>query len=73
MHSRRYGLFSLLALGASIACAPEHDIVIRGGTLFGGTGSPGVVGDHVRTQLPYALTAAGVTVVIYVVLGFLLS
>ena len=29
--------------------------------------------DHVRTQLPYALVAAGLTIVLYVVLGFLLS
>ncbi len=29
--------------------------------------------DHVRTQLPYALTAAGITIALYVVLGFLLS
>jgi len=34
-----------LILTGFIACAPEHDIVIRGGTLFNGTGSPGVVGD----------------------------
>ena len=29
--------------------------------------------DHVRTQLPYALVAAGLTIVLYVMLGFLLS
>ena len=29
--------------------------------------------DHVRTQLPYALTAAGITIALYVVLGVLLS
>jgi Na+/H+ antiporter NhaC len=28
--------------------------------------------DHVRTQLPYALVVAGVTLVLYVVLGFIL-
>ena len=35
------------SLIASLACAPahEHDIVIRGGTLFDGTGDPGIVGD----------------------------
>lgn len=35
----------LVALSSAIACTPEHDIVIRGATLFDGTGSPGVVGD----------------------------
>ena len=29
--------------------------------------------DHVRTQIPYALTAAGITIALYVVLGVLLS
>ncbi len=38
-------LFVLLIVSASIACAPQHDIVIRGATLFDGTGSAGVVGD----------------------------
>jgi Na+/H+ antiporter NhaC len=28
--------------------------------------------DHVRTQLPYALVVAGVTLALYVVLGFIL-
>ena len=36
---------AVLALGAITACAPDHDIVLRGGTIFDGTGSPGVVGD----------------------------
>jgi len=29
--------------------------------------------DHVRTQLPYALVAAGLAITLYVALGFLLS
>ncbi len=28
--------------------------------------------DHVRTQLPYALAAAGITIIVYLLLGFLL-
>ena len=32
-----------LAVGASPA--PDYDVVIRGGTLYDGSGSPGVVGD----------------------------
>jgi Na+/H+ antiporter NhaC len=29
--------------------------------------------DHVRTQMPYALLTGGLTVLIYLVLGFILS
>jgi N-acyl-D-amino-acid deacylase len=38
-------LIILVAFSSFIACAPELDVVIRGATLFDGTGSPGVVGD----------------------------
>ena len=38
-------LFVLLVASSFIACTPQHDIVIRGATLFDGTGSAGVVGD----------------------------
>lgn len=36
---------TLTALAGVVACTPSHDIVTRGGTLFDGTGSPGIVGD----------------------------
>lgn len=38
-------LFSLLPLAQGCAPSPEYDVVIRGGTLYDGSGSPGVVGD----------------------------
>ena len=41
---QRFFLLVTLYL-SSAACTPDHDIVIRGATLFDGTGSPGVVGD----------------------------
>jgi Na+/H+ antiporter NhaC len=28
--------------------------------------------DHVRTQLPYAMTAAAITIIVYLILGFIL-
>ena len=36
---------TFVTLGGVLAYAPslDHDIVIRGGTLFDGTGSPGIV------------------------------
>ena len=46
---RGYGLVSVLifvCLGVT-ACAPspQYDLVIRNGTIFDGSGSPGIVGD----------------------------
>ena len=40
---KRY--FLLVALSTTVACTPDYDVVVRGATLFDGTGSPGVVGD----------------------------
>jgi N-acyl-D-amino-acid deacylase len=40
-----FTLLSLLIVVPSCAPAPEFDVVIRGGTLYDGSGSPGVVGD----------------------------
>jgi len=43
----RRATLSLLALLALPACAsePDVDVILRGGTLYDGSGSPGVVGD----------------------------
>ncbi len=46
--ARAHRLIVVLAVAATLsACAApvEHDIVLRGGTIYDGTGSPGVVGD----------------------------
>jgi len=45
MHSR-HCIIALLA-SSLFSCRPpdKHDIVLRGGTLYDGTGSPGVIGD----------------------------
>ncbi len=36
---------ALLLLIPLAGCAPEYDVVIRGGTIYDGSGSPGYVGD----------------------------
>lgn len=46
-------------------CSPVSDTTIMSSM---GAGSDHI--DHVRTQLPYALTVAGVSAVLYLVLGF---
>jgi N-acyl-D-amino-acid deacylase len=38
-------LLSVLILAPACTPAPEYDVVIRGGTLYDGSGSPGVVAD----------------------------
>ena len=41
----RLALVGLLAVLTSCAAPVEHDVVLRGGTIYDGTGAPGVVGD----------------------------
>lgn len=47
-------------------CSPVSDTTIMASM---GAGSDHI--DHVKTQLPYALTAAGITLALYLVLGFI--
>lgn len=47
-------------------CSPVSDTTIMSSM---GAGSDHI--DHVKTQLPYALTVAGVTAVIYLIIGFI--
>ncbi len=68
------GLHQSLVIGAVLGggifgdhCSPISDSTIIS-SMAAGTDHI----DHVRTQLPYALTAAGVTVALYLVLGFML-
>lgn len=43
------GAFALVALVALVGCSeatePDHDVILRGGTVYDGTGAPGVVAD----------------------------
>ena len=68
------GLHQSLVIGAVLGggifgdhCSPISDSTIIS-SMAAGTDHI----DHVRTQLPYALAAAGVTVALYLVLGFML-
>ncbi|MEM7727680.1 MAG: Na+/H+ antiporter NhaC family protein [Pseudomonadota bacterium] len=68
-----YGLDPSLAIAAAIGggvfgdhCSPTSDTSIIASMA---SGSDHI--DHVRTQLPYALIAGGLTVVIYLILGTL--
>ncbi|MGJ8560444.1 MAG: Na+/H+ antiporter NhaC family protein [Litorimonas sp.] len=68
-----YGLDPSLAIAAAIGggvfgdhCSPTSDTSIIASMA---TGSDHI--DHIRTQLPYALIAGGLTVVAYLVLGFI--
>ena len=67
-----YGLDPSLAIAAAIGggvfgdhCSPTSDTSIIASMA---TGSDHI--DHIRTQLPYALIAGGITVALYLVLGF---
>ena len=68
------GLHPSLVIGAVLGggifgdhCSPISDSTIIS-SMAAGTDHI----DHVRTQLPYALTAAGGAVALYLVLGFIL-
>lgn len=68
-----YGMDPSLAIAAAIGggvfgdhCSPTSDTSIIASMA---TGSDHI--DHIRTQLPYALVAGGITVATYLVLGFI--
>ncbi|MEP2023430.1 Na+/H+ antiporter NhaC family protein, partial [Reichenbachiella sp.] len=63
-----------LAIAAAIGggvfgdhCSPISDT-----TIISSMASASDHVDHVNTQLPYALTAGGVTLIMYLILGFLM-
>lgn len=60
--------FSAVAGGGLFGdhCSPVSDTTIMASM---GAGSDHI--DHVKTQLPYALTVAGVTIILYLILGFI--
>lgn len=67
-----YGIDPSLAIAAAIGggvfgdhCSPTSDTSIIASMA---TGSDHI--DHIRTQLPYALIAGGVTVALYLIMGF---
>jgi Na+/H+ antiporter NhaC len=69
----QYGLDPSLAIAAAIGggvfgdhCSPTSDTSIIASMA---SGSDHI--DHVRTQLPYALIAGGLTVAAYLILGFI--
>ena len=71
--SASYGIDPSLAIAAAIGggvfgdhCSPTSDTSIIASMA---TGSDHI--DHIRTQLPYALLAGGLTVAAYLVLGFI--
>lgn len=68
-----YGMDPSLAIAAAIGggvfgdhCSPTSDTSIIASMA---TGSDHI--DHIRTQLPYALLAGGITVAVYLLLGFI--
>lgn len=68
-----YGIDPSLAIAAAIGggvfgdhCSPTSDTSIIASMA---TGSDHI--DHIRTQLPYALIAGGVTVALYLLMGFI--
>ncbi len=70
--AQSYGLDPSLAIAAAVGggvfgdhCSPTSDTSIIASMA---SGSDHI--DHIRTQLPYALTAGGLTVAAYLVLGF---
>lgn len=71
--AQQYGLDPSLAIAAAIGggvfgdhCSPTSDTSIIASMA---TGSDHI--DHIRTQLPYAMVAGGLTVLAYLALGFM--
>jgi len=66
-------IYATIAAVMGGGCFGDHCSPLSDTTILSSTGSGSDHIDHTRTQLPYALTVCGVSLVAYVIVGFCLS